>query len=178
MSRIGKKPIELPDGTTADIKGKSVTVKGKLGTLSLECHERVEAVQEDGAVVVKRASEKKNDRALHGLTRALIANMVVGVSEGYTKVLEVQGVAYRAEAKTNMLVLNVGYSNPVEFKIPDGISVEVDKKNNITLTGIDKQLLGQVAADIRAIRPPDSYKGKGIRYRGEIVKLKEGKSGV
>jgi len=178
MSRIGIKPIELPKGTTADIKGKTVSVKGKLGTLSMTIHERIDVSQEDSNIVVKRSSDIKEDRALHGMTRAIIANMVQGVTEGYTKILEIQGIGYRADMKGKKLVLNVGYSNPVEFDVPDGVTLEVDKKNNITITGIDKQQVGQVAADIRAIRPPDSYKGKGVRYRGEIVRLKEGKSGV
>lgn len=178
MSRIGKLIIKLPEGTSADIKGTTVRVKGKLGELSLDHHPHMTVVNENGEVSVKRASDLKEDRALHGLTRALIANMVQGVTEGFKKELSVVGVGYRADMKKDMVVLNVGYSQPKEYKLPKGIDVEIDKQNNITITGIDKQQVGQVAAEIRAIRPPDSYKGKGIRYKDEKVRLKEGKSGV
>ncbi len=178
MSRIGKLKIKLPEGTTAAIEGTAVKVKGKLGELNLDHHPKVTVVSENGEISVTRSTDDKEDRALHGLTRALIANMVQGVSEGFKKELAVHGVGYRADMKKDMIVLNVGYSQPKEYKIPAGIKAEIDKQNNITITGIDKQQVGQVAAEIRAIRPPDSYKGKGIRYKDEQVRLKEGKSGV
>lgn len=179
MSRIGKLKIPVPAGVTVTINGQHVAVKGKLGQLEIDAHERMSVVMEEGEVAVKRPSDSKQDRALHGLTRALLANMVTGVSQGFTKGLEVIGTGYRVEQKGNIIVLNVGYSNPVEFPLPDDIKAEVEpKKNTIMLTGIDKQRIGQVAADIRNVRPPDPYKGKGVRYKDENVKLKEGKKGV
>jgi large subunit ribosomal protein L6 len=178
MSRIGKLKIQLPQGTKASIEGQKLTVKGKLGELSLDVHPHITVEIEDGALKATRHSDEPADRALHGLVRSLSANMVHGVSEGFNKVLEVHGVGYRADMKNNALVLSVGYSHPVEFIPPNGIKIEVDKQNNITVSGIDKERVGQVSADIRAFRPPDKYKGKGIRYRGERIKLKQGKSRV
>ncbi len=178
MSRIGKKPIEIPEGVTVNIDGQKVNVKGKLGELSLEMLDSITIEQEDKLLVLKRKSEIKAHRALHGLYRALIANMVTGVSEGFNKVLEIKGVGYRADMKGDKLVLQLGHSHPIEFSAPEGITIEVDKQNNVTISGINKERVGQVAADIRAYRPPDAYKGKGVRYRGEKVKLKPGKSGV
>ena len=178
MSRIGKMKVVLPEGTKATIDGRKVTVKGKLGELSLDVHPNVSVAQEDNTLKATRASDNKQDRALHGLTRSLIANMVHGVSEGFSKVLEIQGVGYRADIKKGKLALSVGYSHPVEIEVPKDINIEVDKQNNITVSGISKERVGQVSADIRSFRPPDAYKGKGIRYRGEKVKLKPGKTGV
>jgi large subunit ribosomal protein L6 len=177
MSRIGKKPIAIPKGVEVKLSGADIKVKGPKGELSWTHPEGVSVAVEAEQAVVTRKSDDKPVRALHGLTRSLVQNMVTGVSEGYKKSLELQGVGYRAQAQGDKLVFSVGYSHPVEFKLPEGIKAEVDKKQvNITLTGIDKQQLGQVAADIRAIRKPDSYKGKGIRYAGERLKLKAGKA--
>jgi large subunit ribosomal protein L6 len=178
MSRIGKLKIKLPAGTKAVIEGQKLTVKGKLGELSLDVHPHITVNIDNGEMHVVRHSDSGQDRALHGLVRALAANMVHGVSDGFTKVLEVHGVGYRADMKKDALALSVGYSHPVEFIPPQGIKIEVDKQNNITVSGIDKERVGQVSADIRAFRPPDKYKGKGIRYRGERIKLKQGKSRV
>jgi len=179
MSRIGKKPVTLPKGVTVDIRGKDVSVKGPKGQLQMTCPGDIGVSTENGSLVVDRPDDSRKNRALHGLARSLINNMVVGVSEGFKRVLEIVGVGYRAEARgTNMLVLSLGYSHPVEFTIPEGISVQVDKKQTtITLEGIDKQLIGQVAANIRSLRSPDPYKGKGIRYAGEPITLKAGKTG-
>lgn len=178
MSRIGKMKVPLPDGTTAKIDGQLLTVKGKLGELKMEVHPKITVKIEDNAIHAVRHSDSKDERALHGLTRALAANMVHGVSEGFTKVLEVVGVGYRADMKKDTLVLTLGYSHPIEFEPPNGIKIEVDKQNNITVSGIDKERVGQVSADIRAFRPPNPHKGKGVRYRGERIKLKQGKSRV
>jgi large subunit ribosomal protein L6 len=177
MSRIGKQPIAIPKGVDVKLAGADIKVKGPKGELSWTHPEGVSVAVEEGQAVVTRKSDAKPVRALHGLARSLIQNMVTGVADGYTKQLELQGVGYRAQAQGDKLVLTVGYSHPVEFKLPEGVKAEVDKKQtSITLSGIDKQKLGQVAADIRAIRKPDSYKGKGIRYAGERVKLKAGKA--
>ncbi len=178
MSRIGKLKITLPAGTKAALDGQKLTVKGKLGELSLDVHPNIKVEMEGDELRVLRSSDSPQDRALHGLVRSLAANMVHGVTEGFTKVLEVHGVGYRADMKKDTLVINVGYSHPIEFNPPKGIKIEVDKANNITVSGIDKERVGQVSADIRAFRPPDKYKGKGIRYRGERIKLKQGKSRV
>jgi large subunit ribosomal protein L6 len=178
MSRIGKLKIKLPAGTKAECAGQKLTVKGKLGELSLDVHPSITIEVENGEIHALRHTDTKEDRALHGLVRALAANMVHGVTEGFVKILEVHGVGYRADMKKDALALSVGYSHPVEFIPPKGIKIEVDKQNNITVTGIDKERVGQVSADIRAFRPPDKYKGKGIRYRGERIKLKQGKSRV
>jgi large subunit ribosomal protein L6 len=177
MSRIGKKPVELPSGVDVKLSGQNITVKGPKGELRWTHPEGVGISVESGQAVVTRKNDAKPVRAFHGLTRALLQNMVTGVSEGYTRVLELVGIGYRAQAQGDKLVLTVGYSHPVEFKLPEGIKAEVDKKQTtITLSGIDRQKLGQAAADIKAIRPPDSYKGKGVRYSGERLKLKAGKA--
>ncbi len=180
MSRIGKKPIDIPKGVEVSIEGTLIRVKGPKGELSWNFPASMKVELDDGRLVVQRPDDTKQKRALHGLTRSLISNMVKGVSEGYRKELEVVGVGYKADVKGRTVVFSLGYSNPVEFELPEGITAEVDGKARpikVTLTGIDKQLLGQVAADIRALRPPDSYKGKGIRYAGERLKLKPGKAG-
>jgi large subunit ribosomal protein L6 len=178
MSRIGKKPVTIPKGVEVRASGPRITVKGPKGELGWTHPDGVSvAVEGEGAVVVTRKSNAKPVRALHGLTRALLQNMVTGVSEGFKRELELTGVGYRAQGQGDKIVLSVGYSQPVEFKLPEGISAEVDKKQTkITLSGIDKQRLGQAAADIKAVRPPDAYKGKGIRYAGERLKLKAGKA--
>jgi large subunit ribosomal protein L6 len=178
MSRIGKKPIDVPKGVTVKLAGRSISVKGPKGELSWEHPVRVSVKEGDGKILVERTEDSREGRALHGLSRSLISNMVSGVSQGYSKNLEIVGVGYRAQVQPGKLVLSLGYSHPVEYALPEGISAEVDKKQTlITISGIDKQRLGQVAAELRALRPPDSYKGKGIRYQGERIKLKAGKTG-
>jgi large subunit ribosomal protein L6 len=164
-------------GVDVKLSGADVKVKGPKGELDWTYPEGVSVAVEEGQAVVTRKSDDKPTRALHGLTRALIQNMVTGVSDGYTRSLELVGVGYRVQAQGDKLVFAVGYSHPVEFKLPEGIKAEVDKKQtSLTISGIDKQQLGQVAADIKAIRKPDAYKGKGIRYAGERIKLKAGKA--
>ncbi len=177
MSRIGKLPVEIPDGVTVEVKpGNNVVVKGPKGTLEFTFNPKLTIKVEGNKVVVERPTDEKQMRALHGTTRALINNMVIGVSKGFEKVLEVKGLGYRAFVKGNTLELHLGFSHPVLYSIPEGISIEVDRENNIFIRGIDKQKVGQVAAEIRSFRPPEPYKGKGIRYRGEKVLMKAGKS--
>jgi large subunit ribosomal protein L6 len=179
MSRVGRKPIEIPKGVEVKLQGTQVTVKGPKGQLSWNCPPQITVKVEDSKVIVERPDDTKQKRALHGLTRALIANMVKGVSEGFKRELEIVGVGYRADLKGNKLVFNLGYSHPVEYELPEGIKATIDHKvkpMKIVLEGIDKQLLGQVAANLRALRPPDAYKGKGIRYAGERLILKPGKA--
>ncbi|RJQ39816.1 MAG: 50S ribosomal protein L6 [Nitrospiraceae bacterium] len=178
MSRIGKKPIDIPKGVDVKIEGAALSVKGPKGELSSGFPAGVQIEVKEGKVVVGRTEETKNVRALHGLVRNLIANMVSGVSSGYQRVLEITGTGYRAQVQGNKLVLALGYSHPVEFILPSGIKAAVDQKQTqITLTGIDKQQMGQIAADLRALRSPDIYKGKGVRYAGQRLKLKVGKAG-
>ena len=178
MSRIGKLPISVPGGVTITVDdGNTVTVKGPKGTLTEKISPDMMIEQDNGVLHVKRPIDDKQHRALHGLTRSLIHNMVVGVTEGFAKNLEIEGVGYRAQLQGSKLVLNMGYSHPVEFEAPEGISFEVPAPNRITVKGISKQQVGQMAADIRAVREPEPYKGKGIRYAGEYVRRKEGKTG-
>lgn len=178
MSRIGKKPIEIPQNVSVEISGNVVSVKGPKGELSWSYPDPIHVAVNDGFVSVQRGGDTKSERALHGLTRSIIANMVVGVSQGYTKVLDIVGVGYRAQVTGDRILLSLGYSHPVEFQLPPGISASVDQKQvQITLTGADKQKLGQVAASLKALRYPDAYKGKGIRYSGQRLKLKVGKAG-
>ena len=178
MSRIGKLPISVPGGVTITVDdGNTVTVKGPKVTLTEKISPDMMIEQDNGVLHVKRPSDDKQHRALHGLTRSLIHNMVVGVTEGFAKNLEIEGVGYRAQLQGSKLVLNMGYSHPVEFEAPEGISFEVPAPNRITVKGISKQQVGQMAADIRAVREPEPYKGKGIRYAGEYVRRKEGKTG-
>jgi large subunit ribosomal protein L6 len=180
MSRIGKKPIELPQGVDIQVDGQVVTVKGPKGELKRSIDTRLSVAREDGRLVVKRASDEREERAMHGLTRALLSNMVTGVSTGFKKVLEisVESVGYRAEMAGKNLMLYLGYSHPIEYPPPDGISFSTDTKTRtITVNGIDKELVGEIAARVRKLRPPEPYKGKGIRYQGERIKLKPGKAG-
>jgi LSU ribosomal protein L6P len=176
MSRIGKKPIEVPDGVTIRQDNSMIEVEGSKGTLSVEIPRGVEVVSDNGVIMVKRLSDDKKAASLHGLTRTLIANMVTGVTAGFEKTLEISGVGYRAELKGNVLRLLLGYSHPIEYEIPGGISVKVDKQVMITISGIDKELVGRVAAEIRSFKKPEPYKGKGIRYSGEHIRRKVGKS--
>jgi len=178
MSRIGKAPIELPSGVEVMSEDNVVSVKGPKGSLTQEIDPRVSLSIEDGVVTVIRANDDREVRALHGLYRALIANMVLGVSAGYTKELQAVGVGYRGALKGNTLELQVGYSHPVEIEAPEGITFEVPEPTKFIISGIDKQLVGQVAANIRAVRPPEPYKGKGIRYVDEHVRRKAGKAGA
>jgi large subunit ribosomal protein L6 len=175
MSRIGKQPIELPSGVNVAISPGRVQVNGPLGELSQNVPQRMQIEQEDGTLVVKRPTERGDDRALHGLTRSLVANMVEGVTKGFEKRLELQGVGYRASLRGTDLELNVGFSHPVVIKPPQGISFEVPDATSVLVKGIDKQQVGEIAAQVRKVRPPEPYKGKGIRYEGEYVRRKVGK---
>jgi len=175
MSRIGKQPIEIPDGVNVAVDPGRVTVNGPLGELTQNVPARILIEKEDGQLLVKRPTERGDDRALHGLTRSLVANMVEGVTNGFEKRLEIQGVGYRAALRGTALELNVGYSHPVVIDAPAGITFEVPVQNEIIVKGIDKQQVGEIAAEIRDVRPPEPYKGKGIRYRGEYVRRKVGK---
>jgi large subunit ribosomal protein L6 len=176
MSRIGRMPITLPSGVDLKVDGGEIKVKGPKGELTGRLVDLVELEIDNNRMVVNRLNDERQARANHGLMRALVNNMVVGVSKGFEKQLEVIGVGYRAEVKGNALVLNLGYSHPVEFAIPQGIAISMDKNNRIIVSGIDKQQVGQVAAVIRGFRKPDHYKGKGVRYVGEYVRIKTGKS--
>lgn len=177
MSRVGKQPVPVATGVSVQIDGPKVTVKGPKGQLTREFHPEIRIVQDDGRLVVTRPSDEKLHKSLHGLTRTLLANMVTGVSAGFTKTLEVQGVGYRAQKQGANLLLNVGFSHPVEVSPPPGIEFAVEGTNRILVQGIDKELVGQVAANVRRIRPPEPYKGKGIRYVDEVVRRKAGKAG-
>lgn len=177
MSRIGKQPVPIPKGVTVTIDGQTVTAKGAKGELSREFPPEIAFAQEGEEVVVTRVDESRNARQRHGLVRTLIANMVEGVSKGYEKKLEIQGVGYRASLQGQKLVMALGYSHPVEFDPPGGISFAVEKNTNVTVTGIDKEVVGNTAARIRAARPPEPYKGKGVRYAGEQIRRKAGKAG-
>lgn len=178
MSRIGKLPITVPSGVTVTLEeGNVVKVKSNKGELTEKIPQEISVDIQDGIVEVKRSSDSKNDRAMHGLSRALIANMVLGLTEGFAKTLEVVGVGYRVQKSGNKLVVNVGYSHPVEVE-ENGVKLDVEGTNIIKVSGISKQIVGQVAAEIRGIRPPEPYKGKGIRYKDEIVLRKVGKTGM
>ncbi len=177
MSRVGKMPVTVPSGVDIQVDGSHVIVKGSRGELSREFPERVSFTIDDGVVSVVREDDTRESKALHGLSRALLANMVHGVSEGFSKVLEIQGVGYRASLKGQDVELLVGFSHPVDVPAPAGITFEVPEPTRIVVSGIDKEQVGQVAANIRKIRPPEPYKGKGIRYAGEYVRRKAGKAG-
>jgi large subunit ribosomal protein L6 len=175
MSRIGRKPVDVPDAVTVTLAPGNIAVKGPKGELTTTYSQDMTVSQEDGTILVTRPTDRGPHRALHGLTRSLIANMVEGVTDGFEKRLEIQGVGYRAALKGRNLELALGFSHPVPIEAPDGIEFEVPQPTEIIVRGIDKQLVGQVAADIRKRRPPEPYKGKGIRYRGETVLRKVGK---
>ena len=177
MSRVGKKIIDIPSDVTVTFDKNNVTVKGPKGELSKTLNERMTFKQEENTVEVVRPSDSKEDRTDHGTTRALLNNMVLGVSQGYEKTLELVGVGYRAQMQGKDLVLNVGYSHPVEFEEIDGIKLGVEGNTKVSIEGINKEVVGQYAAKVRAVRPPEPYKGKGIRYVGEYVRRKEGKTG-
>ncbi len=178
MSRIGKKPIEIPEKVTAEINEGAIRVKGPKGELNWGYPDKMKVSMNGSIVSVERSGDTKVERALHGLTRSLISNMVTGVSQGYQKVLDIVGVGYKAQVTGDKIMLTLGYSHPVEFQLPEGVKASVDPKQiQITLTGVDKQQIGQVAASLKTLRLPDAYKGKGIRYAGERLKLKVGKAG-
>lgn len=177
MSRIGKKPVPVPSGVTVSIDAQSVVVKGPKGELSRVLPNEVNIAQEGEQVVVTRQDDSRVSRARHGLSRTLIANMVEGVSKGFEKRLEIKGVGYRAAVKGKTLTMNLGYSHPVEFEPPAGIEFKVESNTNVIVSGIDKELVGTIAAKIRDARPPEPYKGKGVRYSGEMVRRKAGKAG-
>jgi len=177
MSRVGLLPIPIPSGVEVQIEGNQVTARGAKGELCRCFPQCVSVALKDGRMIVTRSSNERTNRALHGLTRGLLANMVEGVSKGFEKALEINGVGYRAQQAGAKLLLQVGYSHPVEFPIPPSISITVEGTNRIRVSGIDKETVGEVAARIRAIRPPDSYKGKGIKYAEEKLRLKPGKAG-
>jgi large subunit ribosomal protein L6 len=176
MSRVGLKPMEIPEGVEVKVNGGNVTVKGPKGELSRTFHEDMTIKIEGNVLTVERPSDNKEHRALHGTTRSIIGNMVEGVSKGYEKALEIIGVGYRAQKQGDKVIVNAGYSHPVEVDQVEGIEVEVPANTKIIVRGIDKEKVGAVAANIRAIRPPEPYKGKGIRYEGEYVRRKEGKT--
>lgn len=177
MSRIGKQPVPIPSQVSVDIKGNHITVTGPKGTLERELPSAIVVEQKDSTVEVSPENNSRIARQRHGLSRTLVANMVEGVSQGFEKRLQIQGVGYRAQAQGSKLTLNVGYSKPVEMQMPEGINVAVERNTEVILTGINKEVLGNTAARIRAVRPPEPYKGKGIRYLGENVRRKAGKTG-
>ncbi len=178
MSRIGKKPILLPDKVEVVIRGSEVEVRGPKGELSRSFNPDMEIALEEGILVIRRPTDHRIHKSMHGLTRALLANMVIGVSEGYTRILEIVGTGYRAEKQGEKLVLYLGYSHPIEFLPPEGITFDVPRGGrSVVVTGIDKELVGEIAARIRRQRPPEPYKGKGVRYEGEYVRRKAGKAG-
>jgi large subunit ribosomal protein L6 len=178
MSRIGKKPVTLPKGVTLDLQGQVVAVKGPKGELRRSLHPEMQLALADGVLTVARPSEDKRHKALHGLTRTLIQNMVDGVAKGFNKTLEIQGVGYKAEAKPYGVNLIVGFSHPVKYEAPKGIKISVENNTVVKIEGADKEIVGQVAAELRAVRPPEPYKGKGIRYQGEQIRRKAGKTGA
>jgi large subunit ribosomal protein L6 len=177
MSRIGRMPVVIPAGVDVAINGREVTVTGPKGRLSLEVAEPIEVSQSDGTIIVTRPSDEGEIRALHGLSRSLIANMVTGVTDGFRKTLEIVGVGYRVQARGKDLEFSLGYSHPVPVRAPDGITFRVETPTRLVVEGIDKQQVGEVAANIRKLRKPDPYKGKGVRYQGEQIRRKAGKAG-
>jgi large subunit ribosomal protein L6 len=178
MSRIGRKPIPVPKNVTATVEGQTVKVKGPKGELERRLHASMAISLDDGSIVVQRPSDEPNHRALHGLTRTLVANMVDGVTKGYSKQLEIVGVGYKAETRPSGLQLALGFSHPIEYRAPKGIKLTAPQPTQITIEGADKELVGQVAAELRSLRPPEPYKGKGIKYQGEQIRRKAGKAGA
>ncbi len=178
MSRIGNQPVPIPQGVSIDLEGSHITVKGPKGELQRDLVPEMVVTISDGQLVVARPSDTPRHKALHGLTRSLVANMVEGVHTGFTKTLEIQGVGYRAESKPFGITLIVGYSHTVDYKAPEGVTLSVEGTTIVHVTGADKETVGQAAAEIRSVRPPEPYKGKGIRYRGEQVRRKAGKTGA
>ena len=177
MSRIGKKPVTLPKGVNLELQGQTVAVKGPRGELRRTLHPEMQLALANGIFTVSRPSEEQKHKALHGLTRTLVQNMIDGVSKGFTKTLEIQGVGYKAEAKPYGVNLVVGFSHPVKYEAPKGIKISVENNTTVKIEGADKEKVGQVAAELRAVRPPEPYKGKGVRYQGEQIRRKAGKAG-
>ena len=177
MSRIGKLPVAIPAGVTVTVDGRTVNVKGPKGELARTFHAAVEVAREDGSVVVRRRDDSQTSRALHGLSRTLVANMVHGVTQGYSKDLEISGTGYRAQLQGKKLTLALGFSHPIEIDPPAGISFQVETPQKLRVSGIDKEVVGEVAAKIRALRVPDPYKAKGVKYAGEVIRRKAGKAG-
>ena len=177
MSRIGRRPIPVPAGVDVTIDGNTVRVKGPKGELSRTLHSDVIVRRQDGEILVERPSDEPRFRALHGLSRTLVANMVEGVTTGFTKTLEIVGVGYRAETKPFGLTLSLGYSHPIEYKAPEGITLRAATPTVVEVSGTNKEVVGQVAAEIRSLRPPEPYKGKGVKYQGEVIRRKAGKAG-
>jgi large subunit ribosomal protein L6 len=178
MSRIGKKPIAIPKGVTVKVDGNTVDVKGPKGQLRQPLPPGITAAVEDGQLVTKKSSDTRELDAFHGLARSLVNNAVTGVTEGFKKELDIVGVGYRAEVKGKLVVLALGYSHPINFDVPPGIEIAIDKQTHLTVTGVDRQLVGQVAANLRRLRKPDPYQQKGVRYTGEVLKKKAGKTGA
>lgn len=178
MSRIGKKPIDIPEKTKIEYKSGTITVQGKNGKLEQSVHPAVDLQIEENQVAVVLKTQDRKSQAIQGMVRSLIQNMVTGVSQGFERVLEINGIGYRAEAKGQSLIFNLGYSHPVNFELPKGVAATVEKNNVVKLSGIDKQLVGQTAARIRELRPPEPYKGKGIKYAEEYIQRKAGKTGT
>ena len=177
MSRIGRMPITIPGGVEIEVEGQDVSVKGPKGQLSLTVAEEISITKDDGVITVTRADDDRRSKALHGLSRSLLNNMIVGVTEGFSRTLEVVGTGYRVQAKGNDLELALGYSHPVTYDAPDGITFKVETPTRFQIAGIDKQLVGEVAANIRKLRPPEPYKGKGVKYVDEVIRRKAGKAG-
>lgn len=178
MSRVGKKPIPVPEKTSIQYQSRVVTVQGEKGALTREIHPAVDLQIENDVIHVTMETETRENRAIQGLTRSLVANMVTGVSRGFERVLEINGIGYRAELKGNSIVFSLGYSQPIDFNLPEGVAAAVEKNNMVKLSGIDKELLGRTAASIRQLRPPEPYKGKGIKYAEEHIQRKAGKTGT
>ena len=175
MSNIGKQPIQIPENTEVAVKGTSVSVKGKLGELSLDFDKRIKIVSKDNSIVVSRSSDNRKDRELHGLYRALVNNMILGVSEGFQKELNLVGVGYTIEKKGDFLLINLGFSHPIYFQIPEGVSVDIPNPTTLVIKGHNKQNVGDMAAKIRSLRKPEPYKGKGVKYSDEVIRRKAGK---
>jgi len=178
MSRIGKKSIQIPEDLTVLYSDKVITVKGKNGSMSNTVHENVDLKIEDQTITVIPKDETRRNRAFQGMTRSILNNMIIGVSKGFERTLEINGIGYRAEVTGNILKLTLGYSHPIEFKLPDGITATVQKQNVVKLSGMDKQVIGQICAEIRSLRPPEPYKGKGVKYSEEYIQRKAGKTGT
>lgn len=178
MSRIGKQPVPVPAGVKIDLEGRRISVQGPKGTLARELPPHVEVAEEDGHVVVRRENDGRTARAMHGLTRSLIQNMVTGVTAGFSKTLDIIGVGYRVETKKDYLVFTLGYSHPIYYEIPEGVEAKIESPTKLTVAGIDREKVGKAAAEIRGFRPPEPYKGKGVKYADETIRRKEGKSGA
>lgn len=176
MSRIGKKPVTVPAGVKVDVKGQNLTVQGPKGSMTLAVHPRLKVSVKDNQVSVERPTDIRTDRALHGLTRSLIQNNIVGVTQGYSKDLDIVGVGFKAQIKGKILNLALGYTHPIDYAIPDGIEIKCPNQTRISVSGVDKQKVGQAAADIRGFYEPEPYKGKGIHYVGEVIRRKQGKT--